>query len=194
MQTAFIGMGSNLVSKAGPPDATLAAAAERLESLGRIVCRSSLYSTEPVGFRAQPRFVNAVVGLETELQPTALLAGLLRIEQEFGRDRSAGIQNGPRTLDLDILFFGDQVIREPGLEVPHPRINDREFVLVPLRELASNVLNACHGTTVTQMMNAVSTPPHGDTNDAVTLLQSSFWRAGVGRNSVGSDNDSRAVR
>jgi 2-amino-4-hydroxy-6-hydroxymethyldihydropteridine diphosphokinase len=193
MQTAFIGMGSNLASAAGPPDATLAAAADRLQSLGRVVCRSSLYSTRPVGFAAQPRFVNAVVGLETELEPRALLAGLLRIEQEFGRDRSAGIANGPRTLDLDILLFGDQVIREPGIEVPHPRMKDREFVLVPLREIASNVLNACHGTTVTQMMNAVSTRPHGDTNDAVTLLQSSVWRTVAGGNAVHSDNDSRPI-
>ena len=79
MRTAYIGMGGNLASWAGTPEITLAAAALRLESLGRLVCRSSLYSTEPVGFAAQPRFVNAVVGLETELEPRELLEGLLAI-------------------------------------------------------------------------------------------------------------------
>jgi len=119
MRTAYIGMGGNLASWAGAPEATLAAAALRLESLGRVTSRSSLYSTAPVGFAAQPRFVNAVVALETELEPRELLDGLLAIEQEFGRDRAAGFANGPRTLDLDILLLGDLEIREPGLVIPH---------------------------------------------------------------------------
>src|SRR5580693_7379762 len=117
MQTAYIGMGANLPSQAGTLEATLAAAAARLESLGHVTRRSSLYSTEPVGFAAQPRFVNAVVALETELEPRDLLQGLLAIEKEFGRDRAAGFVNGPRTLDLDILLFDDRTICEPGLEI-----------------------------------------------------------------------------
>src|ERR1700756_1061428 len=125
MQTAYIGMGANLPSRLGPPEATLAAAASRIETLGRVVARSSLYSTEPVGFADQPRFLNAVVILETNLDPHALLEGLLRIELEFGRDRSAGNRNGPRTLDLDILVFGDSTVSEPGLELPHPRMLER---------------------------------------------------------------------
>jgi len=193
MQTAFIGMGANLASKAGSPEVTLAAAAERLESLGQVVCRSSLYSTEPVGYAAQPRFVNAVVAMETDLEPRALLEGLLGIEQEFGRDRSAGIQNGPRTLDLDILFFGDREISEPGLEIPHPRIRERKFVLIPLREVALNVLKVCHGTTVTQLLNEALTPPHGDTNDAVLPIQSHVWRAGVCRDAADAAGDERAI-
>src|ERR1035441_2185323 len=96
MRTAFIGMGANLASWAGAPEATLAAAALRLETLGRVTSRSSLYSTTPVGFAEQPRFVNAVVALETALEARELLVGLLAIEQEFGRDRSAGIANGPQ--------------------------------------------------------------------------------------------------
>ena len=107
MRKANIGMGANLASRAGAPEETLAAAAVRLASLGRIASRSSLYSTEPVGYAAQPRFVNAAVELQTALTPRQLLNGLLAIEQEFGRDRSAGIANGPRTLDLDILIFDD---------------------------------------------------------------------------------------
>jgi 2-amino-4-hydroxy-6-hydroxymethyldihydropteridine diphosphokinase len=129
-------MGGNLDSCAGAPEATLVAAALRLDSLGRVVRRSALYSTAPVGFAEQPRFVNAVVMLETELAPRELLQGLLVIEQEFGRERKAGIANGPRTLDLDILLFGVLQIREPGLEIPHPRLAERAFVLIPLNEIA----------------------------------------------------------
>ena len=106
MLTAYIALGANLASWAGPPEVTLAAAVERLGSLGRVTARSSLYSTEPVGFAEQPRFVNAVVALETALEPRELLNKLLGIEKEFGRDRSASIPNGPRTLDLDILLIG----------------------------------------------------------------------------------------
>src|ERR1035437_10005261 len=113
MRTTYIGMGANLASWAGAPEATLAAAALRLESLGRGVCRSSLYSTAPVGFAEQSRFVNAVVALETKLGPRELLDELLAIEQEFGRDRAAGIANGPRTLDLDILLLEEFEINEP---------------------------------------------------------------------------------
>ena len=101
-----------------------------------MVCRSSLYSTAPVGFADQPRFVNAVVELETELEASDLLERLLAIEVEFGRDRAAGFANGPRTLDLDILLFGNRKISEPGLEIPHPRLAERAFVLVPLNEIA----------------------------------------------------------
>src|SRR5580700_3904379 len=97
MQTAYIGMGSNLASAAGNPEATIVAAAERLAALGHLGGRSSLYSTEPVGFADQPRFLNAVVALETDLDARALLQALLRIEQEFGRDRWASQRNGPRT-------------------------------------------------------------------------------------------------
>ena len=104
-----------------------------------MTARSSLYNTEPVGFAEQPRFVNAVVALETELEPRALLNQLLEIEKEFGRDRSASIPNGPRTLDLDILLIGHLEINEPGLELPHPRLAERAFVLVPLHEIAPNL-------------------------------------------------------
>ena len=142
MSAAYIGMGGNLASWAGEPEATLAAAALRLESLGKVARRSSLYSTEPVGFAEQPRFVNAVVALETELKPGELLRALLAIEQEFGRDRATGFANGPRTLDLDILLFGDLKICEPDLDIPHPRLAERAFVLVPLGEIAAGGLCA----------------------------------------------------
>jgi 2-amino-4-hydroxy-6-hydroxymethyldihydropteridine diphosphokinase len=176
-------MGGNLASWAGTPEATLASAAVRLERLGQVVRRSSLYSTEPVGLAEQPRFVNAVVALETELEPRALLDGLLAIEQEFGRDRTAGIANGPRTLDLDILLLGDLKICEPGLEIPHPRLDKRAFVLVPLHEIASRDLDAGCGMTVSQLVQGLL-PNSESGSDAVVQVQSDSWRTGAVRGSV----------
>jgi 2-amino-4-hydroxy-6-hydroxymethyldihydropteridine diphosphokinase len=177
MRTAYIGMGGNLASWAGAPEATLAAAALHFESLGRVASRSSLYSTEPVGFAGQPRFVNAVVGLETELEPRELLEGLLAIELEFGRDRAAGFANGPRTLDLDILLFGELKISEPGLEIPHPRLAGRAFVLVPLCEIAPKILDARSGKTVSQLLDSLPGP--GSETHEVVQIQSDGWRPGA---------------
>ncbi len=179
MRTAYIGMGGNLASCAGAPEATLAAAALRLESLGRVACRSSLYSTEPVGFAAQPRFVNAVVALETELGPRELLDELLAFELEFGRDRAAGFANGPRTLDLDILLLGDLILSEPGLEIPHPQLAERTFVLVPLCEIAPRALDARSGRTVSQLLHSLF-PDSESAADAVVPIQSDGWRACAG--------------
>jgi len=171
-------MGGNLASSAGAPEATLAAAALRLESLGRVVRQSSLYSTAPVGFAAQPRFVNAVVALETDLEPIELLDGLLAIEKEFGRDRAAGFANGPRTLDLDILLVGDLEIRSPDLLIPHPRLAQRAFVLTPLNEIAAPVVVPGCGKTVGQLMDSqvsksgLDAP--GDSDD-VTRIESDGW-------------------
>ena len=174
MRTAYIGMGGNLAGWAGMPEDTLAAAALRLESLGRVVRRSSLYSTEPVGFADQPRFVNAVVALQTDLDPRALLDGLLAIEQEFGRDRSAGFTNGPRTLDLDILLFGDLEISEPDLNIPHPRLAERAFVLIPLNEIAADAIAPRRGQRVAQLLADLLEGTANDA-DAVALCQSDAW-------------------
>ncbi len=176
MQMVFIGMGSNLASPAGDPEATLAAAAERLATLGRLVGRSSLYSTEPVGFTDQPRFLNAVVALETDLDARRLLHGLLQIEKEFGRDRSAGMRNGPRTLDLDMLVYGDERISEPGLEIPHPRMRERDFVVVPLVELASNGPKAPLPGDIRDLLRTSHTEFPGR-SDAIIVVQSAVWRA-----------------
>lgn len=176
MQIAYVGMGSNLASHAGSPEATLTAAAERLESLGQVVGRSSLYSTEPVGFAEQPRFINAVVALHTDLTARDLLFGLFRIEQEFGRDRSRAIRNGPRTLDLDILVYGDEQISEPGLEIPHPRMEEREFVVIPLAEIASDDPKADTPEIIRRLLRKSLTRSPGQSN-AVVLLQSDIWHA-----------------
>jgi 2-amino-4-hydroxy-6-hydroxymethyldihydropteridine diphosphokinase len=189
MQTVYIGMGSNMASPAGDPEATLAAAVRRLGSLGRVAGRSSLYSTEPVGFAEQPRFLNAVVALETALDAHALLDGLLRIEKEYGRDRSAGVRYGPRTLDLDILVFGDQKISEPGLEIPHPRMSERDFVVIPLVELASNSPTAGTPEAVSQLLQ-VFRKRSPNQSDAVIPVESDRWRTGP----LGTDADADAPR
>ena len=172
MSVAYIALGSNLLSPAGPPEATLAAAAERLAAFGPITARSSLYSTAPVGYANQPRFANAVVALETHLSPQQLLDGLLSIELDFGRDRIASPPNGPRTLDLDILFYGDMVLSESGLEIPHPRLAARAFVLVPLNEIAPHLRDPRSGKTVAEMLESL---PDRAAPDAVAKIESVLW-------------------
>ena len=182
MRTAYIGMGANLPSPAGSPAATLAAAAERLGALGRVSARSSLYSTEPVGFAGQPRFLNAVVALQTNLAPRPLLEALLRIERDFGRDRSTSIPNGPRSLDLDILLMDGVSVSEPGLEVPHPRLAERGFALIPLAEIAPRARDPRTGTTVAQWLQRVLSsqgPNPAGVLHSVASIQSDLWRPGV---------------
>ncbi len=178
MRTAYIGMGANLTSAAGPPEATLAAAAARLESLGCVAARSSLYSTAPVGFTDQPRFVNATAALETELTPFELLGAVLLIEQEFGRNRVSSLTNGPRTLDLDILLYGDFVVGGSSLVIPHPRLAERAFVLVPLNEIAPGAVDPRSGYTVSQLISKFlsSVPSPGNEINAVVQIQSDLWR------------------
>ena len=188
METAYIGMGANLPSWAGKPEATLAAAAERLEQLGRVIQRSSLYSTAPVGYAEQPRFVNAVVALETELGPHALLEALLGIEREFGRARAMERTNGPRTLDLDILLYGAERIDEPELKIPHPRLAERGFVLVPLSEIAPAAVDARSGSSVGELRQRLVSNSN-DENQAVVPIASDAWRRGSGRADGQCDGD-----
>jgi len=176
MHTTYIGLGANLPSHAGPPQATLAAAVASLASIGRVTARSSLYSTEPVGYAEQPRFVNAAVALETSLAPRELLDALMAIEQEFGRDRSHATPNRPRTLDLDILLFGDLVMSELGIEIPHPRLVERAFVLVPLNEVAPEAIDPRSGATVAQLLERLS-PNSGNPVGAVVRMPGAVWQA-----------------
>jgi 2-amino-4-hydroxy-6-hydroxymethyldihydropteridine diphosphokinase len=131
---AFVGLGSNL----GNREATLRAAVAALaETEGvEVVAVSTFRDTAPVGNLDQPRFLNGVAALETELPPRELLGLLLAVEARFGRDRTAVPAQGPRTLDLDLLLYGDATIDEENLRVPHPRLHERAFVLEPLREVA----------------------------------------------------------
>lgn len=130
--TAYIALGSNLDNPAGQVASAFAALAALPDS--RLTARSSLYRTAPVGYTDQPDFVNAVGALDTALSPRALLDALLEIEIAHGRARK--FANAPRTLDLDVLLYGELKINEAGLTVPHPRMHERAFVLVPLAEIA----------------------------------------------------------
>ncbi|HLI03377.1 MAG TPA: 2-amino-4-hydroxy-6-hydroxymethyldihydropteridine diphosphokinase [Terracidiphilus sp.] len=190
MVTAYIGLGGNLPGPAGPPAATLAAAVRRLRAIGRVTARSRLYSTEPVGFADQPRFVNAVVALETALGPRELLDGLLEIEREFGRDRSAGIANAPRTLDLDLLLYGNEVVQAPGLEIPHPRLAERAFVLIPLNEIAPELRDPRTGKTVAQWLQRLLSAPTRSAN-AVVPIQDDFWSDGRWLDDAGGSSAAR---
>jgi 2-amino-4-hydroxy-6-hydroxymethyldihydropteridine diphosphokinase len=134
MTRAYVGLGSNLGDRAQ----TLRDAVDalRAEDGVEVAGVSSLVETDPVGFLDQPRFVNGVAAVDTTLSARELLALLLEIERRFGRDREAVPAQGPRTLDLDLLLYGDTRLDEPGLQVPHPRLHERAFVLEPLAELA----------------------------------------------------------
>jgi 2-amino-4-hydroxy-6-hydroxymethyldihydropteridine diphosphokinase len=152
---AYVGIGSNLED----PRGQVLRAFDELGRLPRtrVTARSSLYRTAPVGHLAQPDFVNAVAALDTQLLAPELLATLLALEARHDRKRS--FANAPRTLDLDLLLYGDAQIDEPGLSVPHPRMHERAFVLAPLVEIApaaaipgvgpaSEQLAACSGQKV----------------------------------------------
>lgn len=180
-------MGANLPSIAGEPPATLAAAAARFESLGSVVARSSFYSTEPVGFADQPRFVNAAAKLETDLTPFELLGALLLIEQEFGRNRALSFTNGPRSLDLDILLYGDYVIGGALLEIPHPRLQERAFALVPLNEIAAQAVDPRSGSRVGELLKSLFSVS-GNEMDAVVKIEGQEWR---GRGAADPDDGER---
>jgi 2-amino-4-hydroxy-6-hydroxymethyldihydropteridine diphosphokinase len=129
---AYVGLGSNL----GDREATIRRALELLDSDPEIelVAVSSPRETDPVGYREQPRFLNLACSLETDLSPRELLDRLLAVERALGRRRD-GPRFGPRTIDLDLLLYGDVSLHEPGLTVPHPRLAERRFALEPLAEL-----------------------------------------------------------
>ncbi len=129
---ATIGLGANLNDPAAQVEYALAEL-DRLPAT-RLVARSSLYASTPVGYVDQPDFINAVAQVETGLAPRALLAALLEIEHRHGRERS--FRNAPRTLDLDLLLYGAAHFHEEGLTLPHPRMHERAFVLLPLLEIA----------------------------------------------------------
>jgi len=135
---AAIALGSNLPSRFGMPADNLREAIHRLDDLGTVTAVSRFHETEPVGYADQPRFLNAVVLIETEVSPLALLRGLLAIEHTMGRDRASTPPKGPRIIDLDLLLYGDLVVDVPGLTLPHPALHERRFVLAPLAELAPN--------------------------------------------------------
>jgi 2-amino-4-hydroxy-6-hydroxymethyldihydropteridine diphosphokinase len=146
---AYVGLGANL----GDREATIRRAAELLGP-HRF---SSIRETEPRGYADQPMFLNAVAEMDTELAPRALFDRLLEIERDLGRTRD-GPRYGPRTIDLDLLLYGDQVIDEPGLTVPHPRLHERLFVLEPLQELDPGLVVPGRGSLAGMIAELQSAP------------------------------------
>ena len=142
MKRAYLSLGSNI----GDREANLQAALDRLDPL-RV---SPIYETEPVDYKAQPWFLNVVAEIETELFPRQLLAQTQRIERELGRVRS--LPKGPRTLDIDILLLGSVVMHTPELEIPHPRLAERRFVLAPLADLAPDLRHPVTHRSVREML------------------------------------------
>lgn len=148
MEHVFLSLGSNV----GDRGANLQKALVDLEFWGvRVLRSSSLYLTEPSGKKDQPDFYNLVVQVKTDRSPEDLLTAIHAIERSFGRERKE--KWGPRTIDIDILFYGDSVVDDPALTIPHPHLAVRKFVLVPLHEIASKFVHPILKKTVEELLN-----------------------------------------
>ena len=152
---AAIALGSNLSSRFGAPAENLREAIHRLDDLGTVKAVSRFHETEPMGFTQQPRFINAVALLDTEVSPLALLRGLLAIEHSMGRDRASTPPKGPRIIDLDLLLYGNLVLDDPALTVPHPTMHERRFVLAPLAEIAPTWRHPTLELSIQQLLEAL---------------------------------------
>jgi 2-amino-4-hydroxy-6-hydroxymethyldihydropteridine diphosphokinase len=137
MNKVFLGLGTNL----GDREANLRKAVESIiENIGPVVCSSSVYETEPWGFRTEDLFLNMVTGVETKLKPSGLLGRMLMIEANMGRLRS-GKEYSSRVIDLDILLYGEEILDSKSIVIPHPKLHERRFVLVPLCEIAPDLIH-----------------------------------------------------
>jgi 2-amino-4-hydroxy-6-hydroxymethyldihydropteridine diphosphokinase len=162
LKTAFLAFGSNV----GDREGNLREAVERLEAAGiRILRRSSLYETAPQELLDQPMFLNAVAEVETNLFPMQLLGCVRQIERDMGRRRVT--PNGPRNIDIDVLFYGRNVIASTELDVPHPRMAQRRFVLEPLAEIAPDFRHPITGKTANEMLATLD--PQGVRRLNITL-------------------------
>jgi 2-amino-4-hydroxy-6-hydroxymethyldihydropteridine diphosphokinase len=149
MVESVVALGSNL----GDREGNLRLAIAAIGGFAKVTGVSSVYETEPMYLEDQAWFLNCVISVETELRPRALLDALQAIEVGMGRER--GIKYGPRVVDLDILFYDGEVVSEPALEIPHPKIPERQFVLVPLEELRPAFVHPVLGKTVSEIARAL---------------------------------------
>ena len=147
---AFIGFGGNL----GEVQATFGLALNEIKTFAKVRKTSSLYRSKPYGFEDQPDFLNAVARVTTDLEPSALLAKLQAIETDFGK--LVIRENGPRAIDLDLLFYNDLVLKRDDLEVPHPGIPERDFVLLPMAELDPDFSHPALGRTIKELLGDCS--------------------------------------
>jgi 2-amino-4-hydroxy-6-hydroxymethyldihydropteridine diphosphokinase len=147
----YLSLGSNV----GDREAQLQDALAKLAAVGSVVATSSFYETEPVEFTRQPWFLNCAIALETNKTPEQLMAAILRIEEEMGRRRVQ--KKGPRSIDIDILLFGDTIINYPELTIPHPAMHQRRFVLEPLAEIAPELLHPVLKKTIGELLDSL--PP-----------------------------------
>ncbi|MBY0405347.1 MAG: 2-amino-4-hydroxy-6-hydroxymethyldihydropteridine diphosphokinase [Cyanobacteria bacterium] len=156
MTIVYLGLGSNIGDRVGYVQQALGLLKFSPEI--RVISTSSFYETEPVGFAEQEWFVNAAAAIDTTLSPEALLKVCQRIESQLGRVRDPNNKNGPRTIDIDILFFDTIILDDPGLTIPHPKLHERAYALVPLLEINPRVHHPVLGKTVEQLHQSLETP------------------------------------
>jgi 2-amino-4-hydroxy-6-hydroxymethyldihydropteridine diphosphokinase len=152
----YLGLGSNLGDRVGAIQQAIRFIADHEDV--RVLSTSSFYETEPVGFKDQEWFVNVAVAIDTSLSPEELLALCQSVEQKLGRVRDPKNQFGPRTIDIDILFYGDLVMNEPDLVIPHPRVHQRACMLVPLLEVNSRIVHPILKRNVEQLHDDLEEP------------------------------------
>jgi 2-amino-4-hydroxy-6-hydroxymethyldihydropteridine diphosphokinase len=151
LKLVYLGLGSNM----GDREASLRTALDQLDAPDfRLLRVSSFYETEPIGFREQPWFLNLAAEFETDLLPEQLLIRMQKVETDMGRTRA--IANGPRTIDIDILLYGNSAMKAEGLEIPHPRYRGRRFTLAPLAELNPDLTDPVTGRTMAEMLAGLS--------------------------------------